>query len=126
MLFLAGINAGSGRFVLPMIVPGVVAHFFCGGSAGVFANAEGGLKGCIAGAFFHGILITLLSMAVMPTLGGLNLSGTTFSDADFCMVGILLGILQRVLPGHGMFSVCVFLFLFPIIREQIRKRREKE
>ena len=47
-----------------LILPGVVPHFFCGASAGVFGNAEGGLKGCVAGAFAHGLLITFLPASV--------------------------------------------------------------
>lgn len=33
-----------------LILPGVVPHFFCGATAGVFANAEGGIKGCLVGS----------------------------------------------------------------------------
>ncbi len=126
MLVLVGINAISGSSLLPVIVPGVVAHFFCGGSAGVFANAEGGLKGCLIGSFVHGVLISVLSLVVTPALGGLGLSGTTFSDADFCMVGIVLGYLRKVLPGGGILVLCVLAFALPIIWEQTKKQKSEE
>lgn len=51
-----------------LILPGVVPHFFAGASAGVFTNAEGGMKGCIAGTFVHGITITLLPALLMTVL----------------------------------------------------------
>ena len=38
-----------------IILPGAVVHFFCGATAGVCGNATGGLKGCVAGSFVHGI-----------------------------------------------------------------------
>lgn len=76
---------------LPIILPSVVPHFFCGATAGVFANATGGLRGCIAGAFAHGLLITFLPVLLMPVLGDLGFANTTFSDADFTIVGIILG-----------------------------------
>ena len=38
---------------IALILPGVVPHFFCGATAGVFGNAEGGIKGCVAGSFVH-------------------------------------------------------------------------
>nr|WP_256254763.1 PTS transporter subunit IIC [Treponema phagedenis] len=65
--------------------------FFCGASAGVFANATGGRRGCVIGSFAHGLLITFLPILLMPLLGSLGFAGATFSDTDFCTVGILLG-----------------------------------
>jgi PTS system ascorbate-specific IIC component len=76
---------------LPIILPSVVPHFFCGATAGVFGNATGGLRGCIFGAMAHGLLITFLPILLMPVLGNLGFANTTFSDADFCVVGTILG-----------------------------------
>ena len=76
---------------LPIILPSVVPHFFCGATAGVFGNATGGLRGCVAGAFAQGVLITFLPILLMPVLGSLGFANTTFSDTDFGVVGILLG-----------------------------------
>lgn len=76
---------------LPIILPSVVPHFFCGATAGVFGNATGGLRGCVAGAFAHGLLITFLPVLLMPVLGNLGFVNTTFSDSDFGVVGIILG-----------------------------------
>lgn len=90
--FLGGI---VGMFILialkaPVILPGVVPHFFCGATAGVFGNAVGGKRGAILGAFVHGIIITFLPALLLPTLGGLGYVGTTFSDADFGVIGTIL------------------------------------
>lgn len=123
MLFLIGINTWFGKVIVPVIVPGVVAHFFCGGSAGVFANTEGGVKGCVAGSFVHGILISVLALIVMPVLGTLNLSGTTFSDSDFCIAGVLFGNLASVLSDRGILLLCVLGFAAPVIWEQVKKYR---
>lgn len=76
---------------LPIILPSVVPHFFCGATAGVFANATGGLRGCIFGSMAHGVFITFLPVLLMPVLGSLGFANTTFSDADFCVVGAILG-----------------------------------
>lgn len=76
---------------LPIILPGVVPHFFCGATAGVFGNATGGLRGAVAGAFSQGLLITFLPVLLMPVMGDLGFANTTFSDADFGVVGIILG-----------------------------------
>lgn len=73
------------------ILPGVVPHFFCGATAGVFGNATGGRRGAVLGAMAQGLLITFLPVLLLPVLGGLGYAGSTFSDADFGVVGILLG-----------------------------------
>lgn len=91
--FLGGI---VGMFILMgmdavVILPGVVPHFFCGATAGVFGNAMGGKRGAFWGAFAHGLLITFLPVLLMPMMGDLGFANTTFSDADFCGVGIILG-----------------------------------
>lgn len=79
-----------------VILPGVVPHFFCGATAGVFGNATGGKRGAFFGAFVHGLLITFLPVLLLPVLGGLGYANTTFSDADFGIVGILLGNLLKI------------------------------
>ena len=95
--FLASFVGGLiGLFILGklnwvLILPGVVPHFFCGATAGVFGNAVGGRLGAVVGAFLHGILITFLPVWLLPVLGDLGFANTTFSDADFGVVGIALG-----------------------------------
>lgn len=80
-----------GQLKMILILPGVVPHFFCGATAGVFGNATGGRKGATLRAFAHGLLITFLPVALLPILGSLGFANTTFSDADFGVVGIILG-----------------------------------
>lgn len=122
MLVIMQLNLWSRNLALPVIVPGVVAHFFCGGSAGVFANSKGGVRGCIAGSYVQGILISVLSLLVMPVLGTLNLSGTCFSDADFCAVGIVFGHLTTRFTGGQMLGFCLCCFLLPIVFRIFRKK----
>ncbi|AVF61243.1 PTS ascorbate transporter subunit IIC [Vibrio diabolicus] len=99
--FLSSFAAGLvGMFLLyvmglTVIIPGVVPHFFVGAAAGVFGNATGGRRGAILGAFAQGLLITFLPVFLMPVLGDLGFANTTFSDADFGIVGILLGLIVR-------------------------------
>lgn len=80
----------------PVILPGLVPHFFTGAAAGVFGNATGGRRGAIFGAFANGLLITFLPALLLPTLSGLGYTGTTFGDADFGVVGIILGNLFKL------------------------------
>ncbi|WP_282925959.1 PTS ascorbate transporter subunit IIC [Helcococcus kunzii] len=114
MFLLVMINPAFSN-ALPIILPGVVPHFFCGATAGVFANAEGGLKGTIIGGIIHGLLITILPVITMPVMGSLGFAATTFSDADFSTTGIILGNIARFIKGTPLLIICVILFLIPIL-----------
>ncbi len=78
-------------FGLSVIVPGLVPHFFCGATAGVYGNITGGRRGAVVGAFAHGLLISFLPAILLPMMGDMGLGSTTFGDADFGIVGIVLG-----------------------------------
>lgn len=100
--FLTSFFAGLlSMFLLPIvglsvIVPGLVPHFFTGAAAGVFGNATGGRRGAILGAFANGLIISFLPALLLPMLGNLGYEGTTFGDADFGVIGILLGSLLKL------------------------------
>lgn len=100
--FLSSFTAGLAGMVLlyllglTVIIPGVVPHFFVGAAAGVFGNATGGRRGAILGSFANGLLLlTILPVFLLPVLGDLGFANTTFSDSDFGVVGILLGLIVR-------------------------------
>lgn len=109
-----------------LILPGVIPHFFCGATAGVFGNAEGGLKGCVFGSFMHGLLITFLPAICMPVMGSLNFANCTFSDADFSWLGIVLGNIAQHVQGTGLFVICVVIFLLPIVYNFVAPKKAEE
>lgn len=124
LVVLGVINASM--MPVALILPGVVAHFFCGATAGVFGNAEGGLKGCIAGAFVHGLLITFLPAICMPVFTALGFTAATFSDADFSWIGILFGNMAQVSPGMPLLIACVVCFCLPIVYNLIAPKKKAE
>lgn len=91
-----------------VILLGVVPHFFCGATAGVIGNASGGVRGATVGAFLQGVLISYLPIFLMPVLGGLGFEGSTFSDADFGLSGILLGALNQM---GGVTAIVIGIFV---------------
>lgn len=120
--FVGGIAAlavlalmGQAGVAVAIILPGAVLHFFCGATAGVCGNATGGLKGCIVGAFVHGVVATFLAAGLYPILGSMGFANTTFSDTDFTLVGIVFGNLVKVVSGNVLMVIVMILFLLPII-----------
>lgn len=103
--FLSSFVAGlimlfvMGPIGLAAIVPGLVPHFFVGGGAGVIGNAFGGRRGAILGGFVNGVIISLGAALLIPALGNLGFENTTYGDADFQWVGILIGLLGRLFGG---------------------------
>ena len=87
-----------------VVVPGVVAHFMTGAASGVIGNAAGGRRGAILGAFANGIAITFLPLLLLPVLGEIGFANSTFSDADYGVVGLILGGLAA---GGGQIAVIV-------------------
>ncbi|MEX5277925.1 PTS ascorbate transporter subunit IIC [Kocuria sp. CPCC 205261] len=85
-----------------IIVPGVVAHFMTGAAAGVIGNATGGRRGAVLGAFSNGVAITFLPLMLLPVLGEIGFANSTFSDADYGIVGLYLGGLS---VGGGQVAV---------------------
>jgi PTS system ascorbate-specific IIC component len=81
-----------GPLGLALIIPGMVPHFFDGGTSGVFGNSTGGRRGAIIGSFVNGLLITLLPALLLAFMGSFGLANTTFGDTDFCLVGIISGL----------------------------------
>ena len=119
--FVGGIAAlavlalmGHAGLSVAMILPGAVLHFFCGATAGVCGNATGGLKGCVAGAFVHGVIATFLAAGLYPILGAMGFANTTFSDTDFTLVGIVFGNLMKIVSGNILMVIVVILFILPI------------
>ncbi len=109
-----------------LILPGVVPHFFCGATAGVFGNATGGRRGAIIGSFAHGLLITFLPVFLLPVLGNLGFANTTFSDSDFGGVGILLGNMAQYFSKDTLMGVVVAIFVALVAYNYLAKQPKQE
>ena len=124
--FLGGL---VGLFVLGqlnavLILPGVVPHFFCGATAGVFGNAMGGRRGAMLGAFANGLLVTFLPVLLLPVLGSLGFANTTFSDVDFCGIGIILGNMAKWFNKEIIMGIVVAIFALLVIQNYMVKPKQ--
>ncbi len=126
--FVAGLLS---MFLLPLlglkvIVPGLVPHFFTGAAAGVFGNATGGRRGAVFGSMANGVIISFLPALLLPVLGTLGFEGTTFGDADFGLVGIILGNMIALLSSKTVFLAIVGVLLAAIFVGATLFKRSKE
>ena len=99
-----------------LIIPGLVPHFFCGATAGIYGNATGGRRGAAVGAFLNGLAITFLPALALPVLGQLGFQNTTFGDADFAVMGLVLGHAFEWIGMAGIYgivAIAAFVLIIP-------------
>ena len=75
-----------------VIIPAAHICFFSGGTAGIFGNSTGGWRGAILGSFVVGLLLAFLPLLLYPTFSSLGITGSTFPNVDYNVVGSLLNL----------------------------------
>ena len=98
-----------------LIIPGLVPHFFCGATAGIYGNATGGKRGAAVGAFVNGLLITFIPALLLPVLGNLGFQNTTFGDFDFGIIGLAIGKLYEFLGSIGVIILLALLIIVVLV-----------
>ncbi|EPY2273975.1 PTS ascorbate transporter subunit IIC [Clostridium sporogenes] len=107
-----------------LIIPGLVPHFFCGSTAGIFGNATGGKKGAVIGSFVNGLLITFAPALLLPVLSTLGFKNTTFGDFDFGVLGIIIGKTSNLAGKTGIIIIAM-LMLVALIAPNFIKTKSK-
>ena len=91
--FMGGL-AGMGLMILfnssIIMIPAAGICFFSGGTCGVFGNAYGGWKGALLASFLVGIALVCLPLALYPLFDNLGISGASFPNIDYNIVGSFL------------------------------------
>lgn len=105
-----------------LIIPGLVPHFFCGATAGIYGNATGGKRGAIIGSFINGLLLAFLPAALLPVLGSIGFQNTTFGDFDFAVLGILIGKAVENIGEIGVYGIIAILLAVLIVPNFIKTK----
>lgn len=93
---------------LPVVIPGIVAHFFLGAGSGVFGNTKGGILGCVIGSFLNGIIITLVPI-VFIAAGWVSKGNLGWGDTDY-LLGVIPGLITLI---QNELAVKILLILIP-------------
>lgn len=107
-----------------LIIPGLVPHFFCGATAGIYGNSTGGRRGAAVGAFINGLLLSFLPALLLPVLGELGFANTTFGDADFAIIGIVLGKLGETFGGTGIYILVAITIVVLVLPSILKPSKE--
>ncbi|APQ76141.1 PTS ascorbate transporter subunit IIC [Clostridium botulinum] len=105
-----------------LIIPGLVPHFFCGSTAGIFGNATGGKKGAVIGSFVNGLLITFAPALLLPVLSTLGFKNTTFGDFDFGVLGIIIGKTSNLAGKAGIIIIAMLMLVALIVPNFIKTK----
>lgn len=125
--FIGGLFATALMVVFhtTIVIPGVVAHFMCGATAGVIGNAVGGRRGAVIGAFVHGFMISWVPIMLIPVLGHLGLGTASFADSDFGVVGSVVGYSGMYAGRMGIIGALVACLVIFFIISIILDHRDK-
>ncbi len=82
----------TGAIAPVVVLPGMIAIFFCGGAAGVFGNALGGRRAAYISGFVFGFSWTLLIAFTynLINLPGYGVTGLSFASADAIIVSSIM------------------------------------
>ncbi|WP_276859952.1 PTS ascorbate transporter subunit IIC [Limosilactobacillus ingluviei] len=112
-------------FHTTIVIPGVVAHFMCGATAGVIGNSVGGRRGAVIGAFTQGVAISWVPILLIPVLGHLGLGTASFADADFGVVGSIVGYSGLSAGRTGIIVALVACLVLFFLASAIMEKRAK-
>ncbi len=99
---LSGIKL-SNNVLLPVVIPGIVAHFFLGATSGVYGNSKGGVLGCVLGSFVNGLIISFVPTFFFLAGQGLSAdqSSLSWGDSDY-LLGLIPGFITMIPNATAM------------------------
>lgn len=111
---------------LPVILPGAVAHFFCGATAGIYGNSTGGIRGTCLGGFVNGVLMSVLPLFFFSHIGVMADTSVTFADSDFGIVAACIGTWMERVGIYGTLTILICIVIIMVLLPEMLENREKD
>lgn len=111
---------------LTLILPGIVPHFFCGATAGVYGNSTGGIRGTFLGGFFNGLYMSFLPLLFLPHLGAMVDMSVTYPDQDLGIVAFFIGKCMNRSGGWGTLVILLGIVIIMMLLPRMMENREKD
>ena len=81
---------------LPLIIPGMVQHFFLGGITATYGNSTGGRRGAVIGSFLNGIMMAILPSLFLVFVDAGISDIVVLGDSDYTIIGLFLETLAKL------------------------------
>lgn len=81
---------------LPLIIPGMVQHFFLGGVAATYGNNTGGRQGAFIGSFLNGLIMSIFPSLFLAFVDAGVSDVVILGDSDYTFIGLLLKLISQL------------------------------
>ncbi|WP_338973026.1 PTS ascorbate transporter subunit IIC [Spiroplasma endosymbiont of Panorpa germanica] len=114
-----GLNSAAPAVISAVIIPGIVHHFFTGGTAATFANVNGGITGAILGSFTNGLITTFVPVMFLAMQSSFNFNfqegnALLFAETDHTIFATIGSFLQWA-PAKWIVLVLAFIVLIYLV-----------
>lgn len=106
-----------------LMIPGIIATFFDGGIAGVFASKFGGKKAALIAGFVVGLL-QILGGVLFTQMSGLNKLGATYGNTDFGTIWVALTGIMSIFRNVWVF-LAILIGIFVVAVFLLKPKKEK-
>ncbi|MEE1313646.1 MAG: PTS ascorbate transporter subunit IIC [Lachnospiraceae bacterium] len=111
---------------MPIILPSVVPHFFCGATAAVYGNETGGVRGACIGSFVTGVIMSFMPLLFLPHLGTMAAAGVTFAESEFGIVALCLGKWFKRVGSYGTLTILIGIIIIMALLPEMLEDREED
>ncbi|AXK51145.1 PTS ascorbate transporter subunit IIC [Spiroplasma alleghenense] len=126
-----GLNSAAPAVISAVIIPGIVHHFFTGGTAATFANVKGGVLGAVLGSFVNGLITTFIPVMFLAMQSSFNFTfqpdgALMFAETDYSIFATIGSFLQWLPAKWILMVVAILLLIYLIVDGVIHEVKDRK